>query len=94
MNDAGISETREVRLRRLTMRSMRRGIKEMDIILSRFAAAQMADMSTQELDVYDAFLEENDQDLYQWVTGQIKGPSTYDDLITRIRSVPVSDTPG
>ncbi|MBZ8118704.1 succinate dehydrogenase assembly factor 2 [Roseovarius sp. LXJ103] len=91
MSDAGTGETREVRLRRLTMRSMRRGIKEMDIILSRFAAAQLDDMSAQELDIYDAFLEENDQDLYQWVTGQIEGPGAYDGLITRILSVPVSD---
>lgn len=71
------------------MRSMRRGIKEMDIILTRFAAARMSDMSTQELDIYDAFLEENDQDLYQWVTGQAAAPGQYAALIETIRSVPI-----
>jgi len=89
-----MNEPRDTRLRRLTMRSMRRGIKEMDIILMRFAAAQLEQMSQQELDIYDAFLEENDQDLYQWVTGQTEAPASYFGLITRIRSVPLMETPG
>ena len=63
-------EPRDIRLRRLTMRSMRRGIREMDIILSRFAGARLGSLSEAELDIYDALLEENDQDLYQWVSGR------------------------
>ena len=35
---ADLEESREIRIKRLTMRSMRRGIKEMDILLSGFAA--------------------------------------------------------
>lgn len=76
-----MSETHEVRLRRLTMRSMRRGIKEMDIILSRFAQAHLAQLPVQTLDLYDALLEENDQDLYQWVTGQVAPPARFGALI-------------
>jgi antitoxin CptB len=75
------AETHEVRLRRLTMRSMRRGIKEMDIILTRFAASDMPGLSAQSLDLYDALLEENDQDLYQWVTGQVPAPARFSGLI-------------
>ncbi|WP_299045487.1 succinate dehydrogenase assembly factor 2 [uncultured Tateyamaria sp.] len=67
-------ELREHRLKRLHMRSMRRGIKEMDLILSTYAGRHLAQMTDAQLDVYDALLNENDQDLYRWVTGQEAAP--------------------
>ncbi len=63
-------ETRAARLKRLRMRSWRRGTREMDLILGAFANAKLADMTAGELELYDQLLCENDQDLYQWVTGQ------------------------
>ncbi|QFT64463.1 succinate dehydrogenase assembly factor 2 [Roseivivax sp. THAF30] len=78
-------ETREHRVKRLTMRSMRRGIKEMDLILMRFAAAKLAAMEEDGLDAYDALLSENDQDLYQWVTGQIEPPARHEAIVSEIR---------
>ncbi|QGX97829.1 succinate dehydrogenase assembly factor 2 [Roseovarius faecimaris] len=82
-----MTETEETRLKRLRMRSMRRGIKEMDIILTRFADARLAAMSSGELDVYERLLEENDQDLYQWVTGQAPSPEDLSALIDDIASL-------
>ena len=81
------NETHEDRLKRLKMRSMRRGIKEMDLILSTFADAELAGMSAEELDLYDALLHENDQDLYVWVTGQDAAPERFSDLISRVSRV-------
>ena len=83
-------EPRDVRLKRLRMRSMRRGIKEMDIILSRFAEALLDSMSTQELDLYDDLLSENDQDLYAWVTRQTPADEKYKQLILKIESTALS----
>ncbi len=51
-------ETPENRLKRLKMRSMRRGIKEMDLILSAFADANLARMDEAGLSLYDALLRE------------------------------------
>ena len=82
-----MTETREVRLKRLHMRSMRRGIKEMDIILSRFAQERLHVLSTDQLDTYEALLNENDQDLYQWVTGQVAAPEAFLGLINDIASL-------
>ena len=79
-----MNETRDVRLKRLAMRSMRRGIKEMDLILSTYADRHLADMDDATLDVYEALLAENDQDLYQWVTGQSAPPREYIELILSI----------
>ncbi len=79
-----VSETRENRIKRMKMRSMRRGIKEMDLILQSFAEANLDAMPEPELETYDALLHENDQDLYQWVTGQVAAPDPYGSLIDRI----------
>lgn len=82
-----MTEPRETRLKRLSMRSMRRGIKEMDIILSRFADLRLAALSPDALDLYDALLSENDQDLYQWVSGQQPAPDRFSGMIDDIRVV-------
>ena len=82
-----MTESREHRLKRLAMRSMRRGIKEMDIILSRYAEARLAGFDDPMLDRYDALLSENDQDLYQWVSGQKPPPAPLADLIADIAEV-------
>lgn len=79
-----MTESSEDRLKRLRMRSMRRGIKEMDLILSAFAGARLREMDEDDLALYDALLHENDQDLYQWVTGQAAPPERFAVLIGRI----------
>ena len=79
-----MTETRETMIKRLRMRSMRRGIKEMDLILSAFADAHLDGFSDEALALYDQLLEENDHDLYGWVGGQFAVPAPYLDLITQI----------
>jgi antitoxin CptB len=79
-----MTETRENRQKRLKMRSMRRGIKEMDIILSSFAETHLDAMTNDELDHYETLLSESDLDMYQWVSGQAPTPPEYLDLMTKI----------
>ena len=79
-------ESRQARLKRMKMRSMRRGTKEMDLILTRFAEARLEVMSAEELDAYDALLRENDQDLYQWVSGQAVAPEHVMGMVSEIRA--------
>lgn len=68
-----MSEDHDTRLKRLRMRSWRRGTKEMDLILGPYADDRLATMAGADLDLYEALLEENDQDLYPWVSGRIGG---------------------
>jgi antitoxin CptB len=77
-------EPRDTRLRRLRMRSWRRGIKEMDLILGSFSERKMEALSPEWLDLYDVLLSENDQDLYAWVTGQTAAPAPFAELIAEI----------
>ncbi|UWR34412.1 succinate dehydrogenase assembly factor 2 [Sulfitobacter sp. W027] len=78
-------EIHEHRLKRLQMRSMRRGIKEMDLILSAYAEARLPQMDDAGLTLYDQMLNENDHDLYLWVSGQAEAPADYAALVADIR---------
>ena len=79
-----MNELPEHRIKRLAMRSMRRGIKEMDIILSAYATQNLDKMDEATIQLYDVLLDENDQDLYQWVTGQVPAPEKFKQMIARI----------
>ena len=80
------AETTEARLKRMRMRSWRRGIKEMDIVLGPFADARLAGMTVADLDAYDLLLEENDQDLLAWMTGTAAVPERHAGLLAVIGS--------
>jgi antitoxin CptB len=79
-----MEEARATRIRRLRLRSMRRGIREMDLILSAFAEAALETLPEAELARYDALLAENDHDLYQWISGQAAPPARFAPLVLRI----------
>lgn len=79
-----MAETRETRLRRLKMRSWRRGMKEMDLILGGFAEAELENMTSDQLDAHELLMEENDQDLYLWVSGAIPAPAQFSESISLI----------
>lgn len=78
-------ELHEHRVKRLYMRSIRRGIKEMDLILTAYADKSLAQLGDADLHLYDALLNENDHDLYQWVTGQVPPPDRFAAMIADIR---------
>ena len=79
-----MAEAEAARLKRLTMRSWRRGMKEMDLILGPFADAQLSSLDPAALDLYDALLAENDQDLIGWMLGQTVPPDRFAPLVSRI----------
>ncbi len=79
-------EPRETRERRLRLRSMRRGIKEMDLILGGFAEAGLATLSDADLALYDEMLSESDHDMYAWASGQVAAPAKFAGLMAHIMS--------
>ena len=68
------SEGLDERRRRLLFRSWHRGIREVDLVLGRFADAALADMSDAELDDYEAVLDVPTPDLMAWVMGDAPLP--------------------
>jgi len=87
-----MNEPIDIMRKRLHMRSIRRGIKEMDLILMGFSKTHLATLDAPRLQVYDRLLSENDHDLYQWVNGQSVEPSAYTELMDLIRAGAVGIT--
>ena len=78
--------TSDVELRRLRLRSWRRGMREMDLILGAFADAELGAMPAAEREAYGALLDENDQALYAWVIGSEAAPDRHGAMVARIRA--------
>lgn len=76
---------RATRLKRLKIRSWRRGTKEMDLILGPFFDRRGAMLDDRELDAFEALLGENDQDLYQWFAAQVPPPEAHRPILDLIR---------
>ena len=75
------------RRKRLLFRCWHRGTREMDLILGRFADAEIASLSDDELSQLEHLIDVPDQDLYAAVSGQAALPAEYaTGLFDRIRS--------
>ncbi|MEL6266870.1 MAG: succinate dehydrogenase assembly factor 2 [Pseudomonadota bacterium] len=85
MTETTAPETRERRLKRLRIRSWRRGTREMDMLLGPFADRALADLDEGLLAAYEELLEENDWDLYAWIAGREPATLPHAALIERIR---------
>jgi antitoxin CptB len=80
------SEGLDGRRKRLLFRSWHRGIREMDLVLGRFADAQIAALSDPELDEVERWLEAPDQKIFAWVNGAEPTPAEFDTaLFARLR---------
>lgn len=77
-------ETQKARLGRNRLRSMRRGTREMDLILGDFAERRLAQMDEAELTAYEALLAEEDHDLTRWIYGIEPPPPAHAALIHEI----------
>ncbi len=80
-----MGESYEHRIKRLKIRSWRRGIKEMDMILGPFSDTELVKLTTEQLDLYESLLAENDQDLYMWMSGRVEMPPEHAEIGLVIR---------
>lgn len=69
-----MSNNSEHRIKRLKYQSWYRGCKETDILLGNFARAQLDALSELEIDAFERLLEENDVDMFRWLTDQAEPP--------------------
>jgi antitoxin CptB len=64
------ADSPDIRLRKLRYRSWHRGCKETDVILGNFADQALHTLHTpEELDAYEALLDEQDIDIWNWLSG-------------------------
>jgi antitoxin CptB len=80
------------RRKRLLFRCWHRGTREMDLILGRFADAEIANLSDDELTELERLIEIPDPDLYAALTGDRPlAPEEAGALFERIKSFRVVD---
>jgi antitoxin CptB len=80
------SEGLDARRRRLLYRAWHRGVREMDLIVGRFADAQIAALDDSGLDAFERLIEVPNSDLYAWVCGHAEVPPDHDsDVLRRLR---------
>jgi antitoxin CptB len=76
------------RRRRLLFRCWHRGIREMDLVLGRFADAQLATLTDAELTELERWLDVPDQQFFAWVNGMEPVPAHFDTpLFHRLRDI-------
>lgn len=80
------------RRKRLLFRCWHRGTREMDLILGRFADAEIGNLSDDELTQLETLLEEADPDLYAAITGdKVLAADVICPLFARIKAFPIAD---
>lgn len=78
----------ELWLKRLRYRSWHRGCKETDLVLGTFCDQQVTGMSEAELTRYEALLDEDDADIWNWLTDKEACPKAeYAPLLAELKSL-------
>lgn len=68
----------EARKKRLTFRAWRRGFKEADLIMGRFAEARLAELPPAQIDEFERLLDAPDTEVYGWICGTIDTPPNFE----------------
>ena len=75
------SEGLDPRRAKLLFRSWHRGIREMDLVLGRFADDKIHALTEAEMDQYERLLEAQDADILSWLMGGQPTPAAYDNSV-------------
>ena len=79
-----MTDSPDIRRKRLLFRSWHRGTREADLILGSFAEANLASFDDARLGLYEALLDCPDADLLDWVSGRAMPPPEHDTAVTRL----------
>ena len=77
------SEGLDERRRKLLFRAWRRGVREMDLIVGRFADVYIDKFDEPSLDQFERLIEVPNAELYAWVTGDEAAPAEHDSAVLR-----------
>jgi antitoxin CptB len=71
------------RSRRLLFRAWHRGMRELDLIMGRFAQSAIAQLTADELVDFENLMEVPDRELLAWVTGETDVQADFDTALFR-----------
>ena len=75
----------EIVRKKLSIRSWRRGTKELDLILGRFSDENIAKLEISELDLYEQLLSNDDHLIYNWLFEKEESPKIFKILVEKIQ---------
>ena len=75
----------EIVRKKLSIRSWRRGTKELDLILGRFSDENIAKLQISELDLYEQLLSNDDHLIYGWLFEKEESPKIFKILVEKIK---------
>jgi antitoxin CptB len=67
-----------LRQRKILFRSWHRGLREVDLIMGRFADAAIGDLTEVEISEFERLMEVPDPEFLTWVTGEVPVPPSHD----------------
>jgi antitoxin CptB len=73
-----MSDSTEIRVRRLVYQASYTGMKETDLLLSQFAKNHLPNLTDEQLDMFEALLEAGDPSIFAWVRGDEQVPAEFD----------------
>ena len=74
---------REDRLKRLRFRAWHRGVREADLMVGGFFDSQHSGWSEEDIDWFEALLEEQDVDIMAWALRTVAPPARFDGPMMR-----------
>jgi len=77
------SQGLDVRRRKLLFRAWRRGVREMDLIVGKFADANIETFDASALDDFELLIEVPNAELYAWIVGDVAVPARHDTAVLR-----------
>lgn len=77
------SASLDARRRRLLFRAWHRGMREMDLLMGRFADSELAGLTDAEVGELEQLMEAPDRDVFGWLTGEFEVPGNFDTPIFR-----------
>lgn len=75
---------RDKLIKRLQYQSYHRGCKETDLFLGEFAKKYLENFSDEELKQFEAILDEDDWDIYAWITGAQVLPENHNNNVGKL----------
>lgn len=63
-----------IRRKKILWRATHRGMKEMDLMLGGYAQSNLAQMDSDDMDMFETILEISDAQLTDWITGKTPTP--------------------
>ena len=75
----------EIVRKKLSIRSWRRGTKELDLILGRFSDENITNLEISELHLYEQLLSNDDHLIYNWLFEKEESPKIFKILVEKIQ---------